>query len=113
MSPLLRIITVIMSPLLRIITRSIIRNNGFIITYYRPGQLGDESTSRRRAHTLVDPTHSLTETSRRLAHTLVVVGKEPSSLRVAGNEPTCSGERSRQRALDGHGMTTNMREMII
>ena len=41
MSPLLRIITVIMSPLLRIITRSIIRNNGFIITYYRPGQLGD------------------------------------------------------------------------
>ena len=42
MSPLLRIITVIMSPLLRIITRSIIRNNGFIITYYRPGLLGDE-----------------------------------------------------------------------
>ena len=42
MSPLLRIITVKMSPLLRIITRSIIRNNGFIITYYRPGQLGDE-----------------------------------------------------------------------
>ena len=41
MSPLLRIITVIMSPLLRIITRSIIRNNEFIITYYRPGQLGD------------------------------------------------------------------------
>ena len=41
MSPLLRIITVIMSPSLRIITRSIIRNNGFIITYHRPGQLGD------------------------------------------------------------------------
>ena len=40
-SPLLRIITVITSPLLRIITRSIIRNNEFIITYYRPGQLGD------------------------------------------------------------------------
>ena len=41
MSPLLRIITVIMSPLLRIITRSIIRNNGLIITYYWPGQLAD------------------------------------------------------------------------
>ena len=41
MSPLLRSITVIMSPLLHIITRSIIRNNGFIIKYYRPGQLGD------------------------------------------------------------------------
>ena len=37
----LRIITVIMSPLLRIITRSIIRNNGVIIMYHRPGQLGD------------------------------------------------------------------------
>ena len=35
------IITVIMNPLLRIITRSIIRNHEFIITYYRPGQLGD------------------------------------------------------------------------
>ena len=45
MSPLLRIITVIMSPLLRIITRSIICNNGFIITDYRPGQLGDEKMS--------------------------------------------------------------------
>ena len=32
-----------MSPFLRIITRSIIRNNGYIFTYYRPGQLGDES----------------------------------------------------------------------
>ena len=30
-----------MDSLLRIITRSIIRNNGFIITYYRPEQLGD------------------------------------------------------------------------
>ena len=45
MSPLLRIITVIMSPLLCIITRSIIRNNGFIIMYYRPGQLGDDSAT--------------------------------------------------------------------
>ena len=42
MSPLLRVITVIMSPLLRIITRSIIRNNGLIITYYGPEQLADE-----------------------------------------------------------------------
>ena len=37
-----------MSPLLRIITRSIIRNYGFIITYYRPGQLGDESLGAGR-----------------------------------------------------------------
>jgi len=41
MSPLLRVITVIMSPLLHIITRSIIRNNGLIITYYGPEQLAD------------------------------------------------------------------------
>ena len=39
--PLLPIITVIMGSLLPIITRSIIGNNGFIITYYWPGQLGD------------------------------------------------------------------------
>ena len=36
-----------MSPLLRIITRSIIRNNVFIITYYGPGQLGDGPGSDR------------------------------------------------------------------
>ena len=41
MSTLLRFITTMPSPLLSIITRSIIRNNGFIITYYRRGQLGD------------------------------------------------------------------------
>ena len=39
---LLPIITVIMDPLSLIITRSIIGNNGSIITYYWPGQLGDE-----------------------------------------------------------------------
>ena len=38
---LLPIITVIMDPLLPIITRSIIRNNGSIITYYWPGQFAD------------------------------------------------------------------------
>ena len=48
MSPLLRIITVKMSPLLRFITRSIICNKGFIITYYRPGQLGDDIRCVRR-----------------------------------------------------------------
>jgi hypothetical protein len=42
------IITVIMSSLLRIITRSIIRNNGFIITYYRLEQLGDECRTEER-----------------------------------------------------------------
>ena len=36
------IVTVIMGSLTRIITRSIIRNNGVIITHYRPEQLGDE-----------------------------------------------------------------------
>ena len=40
--PLLPIITVIMGSLLPIITRSIIGNNGFIITYYWLEQLGDE-----------------------------------------------------------------------
>ena len=38
----LPIIMVIMDPLLSIITRSIIGNNGSIITYYSPGQLGDD-----------------------------------------------------------------------
>ena len=42
---LLPIITVIMDPLLPIITRSIIGNNGFIITYYLPGQLADEQAN--------------------------------------------------------------------
>ena len=37
------IITVIMGSLLPIITRSITGNNGFIITYYGPDQLGDET----------------------------------------------------------------------
>ena len=46
-----RKLPVIMSPLLRIITRSIIRNNGFIITYYRPGQLGDATRAGRRRPT--------------------------------------------------------------
>ena len=46
MSPLLRVITVIMSPLLHIITRSIIRNNGLIITYYGPEQLADDCHHR-------------------------------------------------------------------
>ena len=46
MSPLLRVITVIMSPLLHIITRSIIRNNGLIITYYGPEQLADVHRAR-------------------------------------------------------------------
>ena len=36
------IITVIMDPLLHIFTRSLMGNNGFIITYYVPGQLADE-----------------------------------------------------------------------
>ena len=35
------IITVIMGPLLPIFTRSLIGNNGFIITHYVPGQLAD------------------------------------------------------------------------
>ena len=39
---LLLIITVIMASLLPIITRSIMGNNGSIITHYRPGQLGDD-----------------------------------------------------------------------
>ena len=38
---LLPVITVIMDPLLPIITRSIIGINGYIITYYWPGQLAD------------------------------------------------------------------------
>ena len=41
---LLPIITVIMDPLLHIITRSIMGNNGSIITYYPPEQLGDAET---------------------------------------------------------------------
>jgi len=36
------IITVIMGPLLPIFTRSLMGNNGFIITHYVPGQLADE-----------------------------------------------------------------------
>ena len=40
---LLPIITVIIGPLLPIITRSVIGNNWTIITYYRPGQLADDS----------------------------------------------------------------------
>ena len=42
---LLPIITVIMESLLPIITRSIIGNNGFIITYYWPGQLEDSRST--------------------------------------------------------------------
>ena len=38
------IITVIMGLLLPIFTRSLIGNNGFIITYYEPDQLADEQT---------------------------------------------------------------------
>ena len=36
------IITAIMGPLLPIFTRSLMGNNGFIITHYVPGQLADE-----------------------------------------------------------------------
>ena len=44
------IITVIMGSLLPIITRSIMGNNGFIITHYEPGQLADVELQRKDAY---------------------------------------------------------------
>ena len=51
------IITVIMGPLLPIFTRSLMGNNGFIITHYVPGQLADESGYPGGAHWQCTPAH--------------------------------------------------------
>ena len=50
---LLPIITVIMGSLLLIITRSIMGNNGSIITHYRPPQLGDEELKLHTVYAVI------------------------------------------------------------
>ena len=99
---LFRIITVIMSPFLRIITRSSIRNNEFIITYYRPGQLGDEWLNAIESYGLVGDHRSRHGRSRVV--TASRAGSRPNGRSLRSQSITANHGGS-GRTHDSHGRT--------